>query len=354
MTKLKVLLIEDNLEVRENTAEILELSNYTVITAENGKIGVEKAKIELPDIILCDIMMPELDGYGVLYMLGKDAKTASIPFVFLTAKTDKSDFRKGMSLGADDYLTKPFEELELLNAIETRLGKHAIFKKEFSKDISGLNDFMNTAKSLEDLNELSKDQKVIKYKKKEIIFREGEATNKLYFINKGKVKVYKINNDGKEYITGLFKEGDFLGYMAMLKDKGYNEYAETLEETELAIIPKDDFLALILNNKDISNKFIKMLTNSIDDKESQLLKLAYDTVRMRIADALILLKDRFEKESESEFGISISRDDLAKIAGTAKETTIRALSDFKSEGLIAIDGRNIKILDSEKLKNLEY
>ena len=120
---IKVLIIEDNADVRENTAELLELSNYDVATAENGKIGVEIAKKILPDIIVCDIMMPELDGYEVLEALNKNSETASIPFIFLTAKTEKTDMRKGMNLGADDYLTKPFSENELLEAIESRLKK---------------------------------------------------------------------------------------------------------------------------------------------------------------------------------------------------------------------------------------
>ena len=128
----KILLIEDNLEMRENTAEILELANYEVVTAENGKVGVEKAKAELPDLIICDIMMPELDGYGVLYYLGKDPKTAAIPFIFLTAKAELSEMRKGMNLGADDYLTKPYEEMELLNAIESRIKKSDAVKKEYN------------------------------------------------------------------------------------------------------------------------------------------------------------------------------------------------------------------------------
>src|SRR4051812_20977154 len=103
----KILLIEDNAGIRENTSEILSLANYSVITAENGKVGVELAQRERPDLIICDIMMPELDGYGVLHILGKKDDTASIPFIFLTAKTEKTDIRKGMNLGADDYLTKP-------------------------------------------------------------------------------------------------------------------------------------------------------------------------------------------------------------------------------------------------------
>jgi CRP/FNR family transcriptional regulator, cyclic AMP receptor protein len=111
-----ILLIEDNLEVRENTAEILELANYRVLTAENGKIGVEKALEEQPDLIICDIMMPVLDGYGVLHLLNKNEHLSNIPFIFLTAKAERLDFRKGMEMGADDYITKPFTDIELLNS----------------------------------------------------------------------------------------------------------------------------------------------------------------------------------------------------------------------------------------------
>ena len=123
----KILIIEDNPDVRENTAEILELSNYEVVTAENGKEGVKAASEELPDLIICDVMMPELDGFGVLRILSQNPVTATIPFIFLTARTEKSDFRKGMSLGADDYITKPFDDVDLLNAIEIRLKKHEKF-----------------------------------------------------------------------------------------------------------------------------------------------------------------------------------------------------------------------------------
>src|SRR5687768_16248903 len=127
----KILLIEDNKEIRENTSEILELANYKVTTASNGKEGVEKTQKERPDLIICDIMMPLLDGYGVLHLLSKNEETASIPLIFLTAKADRSDFRKGMEMGADDYLTKPFDEIELLNAIESRLKKSELMKKDF-------------------------------------------------------------------------------------------------------------------------------------------------------------------------------------------------------------------------------
>ncbi|MEO7045074.1 MAG: response regulator, partial [Ferruginibacter sp.] len=104
----KILLIDDNDDIRNNTAEILEISNYDVVTAENGIIGVQKAIEHKPDLIICDIMMPELDGYGVLHAVHKNEAIKNTPFIFLTAKTERTDFRKGMELGADDYITKPF------------------------------------------------------------------------------------------------------------------------------------------------------------------------------------------------------------------------------------------------------
>jgi DNA-binding response OmpR family regulator len=117
----KILLVEDNNEIRENTAEILELAGYHVATAANGKEGFEMAVKETPDLIVCDIMMPVLDGYGLLHLINKNETLKTIPFIFLTAKTERSDFRKGMEMGADDYLTKPFTDIELLNAVESRL-----------------------------------------------------------------------------------------------------------------------------------------------------------------------------------------------------------------------------------------
>ncbi len=213
----KILLIEDNQDVRENVAEILELANYKVITAVNGKIGVDLAKKECPDLIICDVMMPELDGFGVLHVLSKSTDTASIPFIFLTAKAEKNDMRKGMNLGADDYLTKPFDDVELLDAVEIRLKKSMLLKEEFQKDAAGLDDFMNKAKGLKELENLlgdvTKNQLI---PKKHNIYSAGSHPSFLYFITKGKVKTFKTDKLGNEFITGLHKQGDFLGYIDLL------------------------------------------------------------------------------------------------------------------------------------------
>lgn len=199
----KILLIEDNQDIRETTADILMLADFEVQTAENGKVGVTKAKSFHPDIIVCDIMMPELDGYGVLHILSKNPETNHIPFIFLTAKSEKDDLRKGMNLGADDYLTKPFEEADLLDAIEIRLKKNERLRQEFSKNVQGINQFFEEVSQYNDVKELSKDRQVELYAKKSELFREGRYAKRLYFIESGKVKTFKTTEDGKEFITGF-------------------------------------------------------------------------------------------------------------------------------------------------------
>jgi DNA-binding NarL/FixJ family response regulator len=117
----KILVIEDEPEMRRNLATILKLEKFNVVQAENGRVGLETARRELPDVILCDVMMPEMDGHAVLQALRDDPKTVTTPFIFLTAKGEKQDLRSGMNLGADDYLTKPVAKAELLSAISARL-----------------------------------------------------------------------------------------------------------------------------------------------------------------------------------------------------------------------------------------
>lgn len=347
-----ILLIEDNPDMRENTTEILELAHYNVVTAENGKKGIKLAQEQQPDLIICDIMMPELDGYGVLHLLSKESETASIPFIFLTAKAEKTDYRKGMTLGADDYLTKPYDDVELLSAVETRLRKNDLLKNEYSRTEEGLNQFLNEVKSFESLKKLSENKKTKLYKKREIIYSEGSYPNAVYFLKNGKIKNSKTNEFGKEYIVELHKPGDFFGYLDLLENTPYQESAVALQDSEIVIIPKDEFNSLLYNNRDVATKFIKMLSNEVREREERLLKLAYNSVRKRVAEALIMLANRYQEDKSKPFAIAITREDLASIVGTATETVIRTLSDFKDEHLIEMKGSLITVLDYDKLARM--
>ena len=348
----KILLIEDNDNIRNNTAEILELSNYKVIVAENGKIGVEKAIKHTPDLIICDIMMPLLDGYGVLHAVHKNDAIKNTPFIFLTAKTERGDFRKGMELGADDFITKPFNGTELLNAVDSRLKKLDLLKQELSPGLEGLHYLLQASLGKNVLESLTEDRNINKHKKKQTVYSEGNHPNRLYFVLKGKVKTYKTNEDGKELVTDLFSPGDFLGYIALLEGTVYKDTAAALEETELAVIPKEDFEELVNNNKEVAQKFIRLLAKNVSAKENQLLGFAYNSLRKKVAETLILLQKKYKRTQEEEFVIDISRESLANIAGTATESLIRTLSDFRSEKLIDIKDGNIFIINQDKLEHL--
>jgi CRP-like cAMP-binding protein len=346
----KVLLIEDNQDVRETTADILELSGYEVTAVESGRAGVEAALNQTPDLIICDIMMPGLDGYGVLHILSKRHETAGIPFIFLTAKSEKTDIRKGMNLGADDYLTKPFEESELLDAVATRLRKSNQLRQEYAPDSDGLDQFFQEARTFTDLKDLSAERKLKTYQKKSDLFREGDVGQWLYFINQGQVKTYKTSEDGKELVTGMLGSGDFLGYMALLDDeRKHSETATALEATEVSLIPPDDFFRLLYGNREVAGKFIKMLSHHLVEREEQLLRIAYHSVRQRVAAVLLRLVET-QEENEKHPVITLTQRDLAGLAGTVKETVTRTLADFKDEGLIDIDRMRVVILNKQGLQ----
>lgn len=347
----KILLIEDNLEMAENISSILQLAHYEVIHAPNGKVGVDLAQQKHPDLILCDIMMPELDGYGVVHILNKDPETAHVPFIFLTSKSDKSDFRTGMNLGADDYITKPFDGIDLLKVVEMRLKKNELLKSNFSNTARDVNAFFNKTRELKDFQKLSANRPVRNYKKKDLIFMEGQTPNDLYFLEKGRVKTYKVNYDGKELITGMHGEGDFLGFVPLLEEKPYNENAEVLEDARIAVIPKSDFLTLIYSSKDVARMFIKLLSNNLEEMENRLMDIAYQSVRQRVANALLKMDAAFSDENTKGI-ISITRRDISNIVGTATESLNRTLSDFKDEGLISISGEGIKVINKAKLQKL--
>jgi CRP-like cAMP-binding protein len=187
---------------------------------------------------------------------------------------------------------------------------------------------------------------VNKYKKKEVIYAEGNHPVQLFYIKKGIVKTYKCNSEGKELITGIYGEGEYLGYVALLEETVYKDIAVAVEYAELAVIPKDEFEGLMETDWQVARKFINLLAKDITDKEQLLLGLAYNSLRKKVAEALILLSRKY-KDS-----IKISRDNLAAIAGTATESLIRTLGEFRQEKLIDISEGYITIINEGKLRTM--
>ncbi|GGK18077.1 hypothetical protein GCM10007962_10330 [Yeosuana aromativorans] len=348
-----VLLIEDDRALRENTTEILELANYKVIAASNGLLGVSMAEKHLPDIILSDIMMPELDGYEVFEKLSKNKKTKYIPFVFLSVKSQNQDIRKGMNLGADDYITKPFTEEDLLSVIEKRLAK--AYKMDepktnsivleaipYDAEIKTLNDLKNYFDDYGALFEFNKD---------DIIYREGEHSNYIYLIDHGAVKTYKIDEQGKELATALFKEDDLFGFTSFIHNVPFKETAKAIDHTRLFGVSTIEFKNILNSNHKVVLELIELLAENVATLKEQLLQMAYGSVNKKTATTILNFAEKLNYKAGDT--IKISRSDLASIAGIASETFIRALTIFKNQGIVKADGKDFKIMDFERLKKIK-
>jgi CRP-like cAMP-binding protein len=258
-----------------------------------------------------------------------------------------------MEMGADDYITKPFEDIELLNAVEIRLKKSQILEQNYTSTPQGLTQFLKDVKSTGLIQKLSEQYAVENYDKKQMLYQEGKRPRFLYYLMKGKVKAYKSHEDGKEYITNLYSDGDFIGYTALIEDTNYDDSATILEDAEIMMIPKDDFLQMVYSDISIASKFIHIITQNVREKEERLLNLAYSSLRKRVAKALVDIVEKFNLKEQTS-PIEISREDIAQYVGTATESLIRTLSDFKAEKHIDIKSGKIIVNNLEKLKNLLY
>ena len=343
------MVIEDNDAIRGNVVEILELAGYIVNSANNGKDGVEQIFSHIPDLILCDIMMPELDGYGVLHLVTKNAKTNHIPFIFLTAKTEHIDVRKGMEMGADDYLTKPFDHFELLNAVESRLKKKEQQHQFYSKALDHLTSLISKVDGLSELAKIIKERTTRVFKKHQVIYYEGDASSGLYLVISGRIKVIKLAEDGRELMTSMYGSDDYLGINAALSGDNYSDTATAIEESALCYIPKNQLNSLIDQYPEVGREFIKVLAKDIKEKEELLVQLTYHSVRKKMAEALL----RLYRAGNETGTFRIAREDLAAMSGMAIETVSRTLADFKAEGLIDKNSGSLMILDVDRLSRMK-
>lgn len=346
----KVLLIEDNEDIRENVQEILELSGYEVFTAGNGNDGVALAGQCIPDIILCDIMMPGLDGYGVLESVSRNSDIESVPFIFLTAKAERPDIRRGMELGADDYITKPFTHAELVGAIESRLKRKQAHMLFYGKSAQELGQVMGKKGGWQELRELMEERGGRKFKKNQYIHYEGDRATGIYHIISGSVKTLKLTENGREMITGIHKTDDYLDLNIILSQDTYDDTAVALEDTTLSFLPIEQLDKMLYLYPDVGAQFVKMLAGNIRERELRLMEIAYFSVRKRVADSLLRLG---EKQSPDGNLVKVSREDLASLSGTSPETVSRTITDFRSDGLVEKTGNTIAILNIEKLSRMK-
>jgi CRP/FNR family transcriptional regulator len=185
------------------------------------------------------------------------------------------------------------------------------------------------------------------YKKNQSIFLEGSFPRGVFCLNQGRVKIFKRGDEGKEQIIHIAKTGELIGFRAMFSGEPYNVAAETLEESNICFIEKDEFLSMMDSNPTLRNGIIKELSKELADRADFITNMAQKSVRERLAFALILLMNVYDNEP-----INLSREDMANFVGTATETLIRLLKDFKEEGLIEVQTRKLNVLDSKRLMDI--
>jgi len=188
-----------------------------------------------------------------------------------------------------------------------------------------------------------------------LIFHAGTPPAGLFYLNRGKVKVYKTGEDGKKQIVRLAKNGDILGYRALISGKVYSVTAETLDNTCLCFIPQEVFFEILTSQPEIAIKVMRLLTNDLETAEQMILDLAQRPVRERVALSLLALKQVYGVKTDGQtLDVELSREDIANMVGTATESVIRLLSEFRKDGLIEVSGRKIKVLDEERLLRAAY
>ena len=343
-----ILLIDDDPTIRQVTSSILELSGFSVLEADNGRDGVTLAKSSKVDLIICDVEMPDLDGYGVQKIINSEPLLIHTPFIFLSGKNDISDIRKGMDLGADDYLTKPLSKTDLLNAVDSRLTKARKLKMVNTQKISS----GSIGFTIEDLIDSGKSLTI---EKNQVVYFQGDLPHSLYFLKSGRIKIAKSSSDGKEFVSDILKPGSFFGEQALIDQTAYNEDAFALEESVIIYLPQEKVLNLLHQDPFASFDFLKLINEKLKENENRLVSMAYDSVKKRTADVLLGLEGKFKNHDlEQRVEIKISRDDLAALVGTASESVIRVLRDLKNEDILEVKGRTIQIKNIEKLRNQYY
>lgn len=339
-----ILIIEDNLEVRENLAEILDLYGYRTLTAANGLEGAKLAIEHQPDLILCDVMMPELDGFGVLDLLSKNQRTTAIPFVFLTARNEAEDIRRGMNLGADDYITKPFYKDELLQVVRTRL------RKAFQRATPGAPAYLsNPGRGMHILEQaFATDGSRRTYDRGQALVCEGDHPHYLYRVVSGHVHLIRAHEYGRDYIIAELGPGEVFGIPSVLERRPLHYTVRASGGgCECQLLPAATLLALINTDRAVTEALMHLLAGRIVLRGEQLVNQAYDSVRRRTALVLCDLRERYGNEP-----ILLSREELAQMVGSTKESVIRALADFKREELLHTEGRAIRIVAPAALRSL--
>lgn len=339
----RALLIESDAGERKRIKEILELGGYKVESAKQGTEGLRKAEIIKPDIIICRISLKGGDGFSILYSIRQDINLAEIPFIMIADTRERSDRRRAMEMGSDDFIIHPFSEPELLKSIENQIERYNLLKNKFSsKDDREIKQRYHEEPWV---RVLIQNRKIQHYKEGDQIYRNGNNPAYVYYILEGQVKLFNLNEKGKELITEIVVSGEFFGYEPVMANCEYTQNSMALANSKILRISADEFQSILQGDSSLANGLLKVISSGVLEKEKDMLSLAYASVKDRIALRLVYLSKKFDSNK-----IQISRKDLASLSGTSMETAVRILSEYKKLGFIDEDEQSIILKDVTAFK----
>jgi CRP/FNR family cyclic AMP-dependent transcriptional regulator len=343
----KILIIEDDEAFLKNAIEILELSSYEVAGCRDGKTGVRKAGEWNPDMILCDIMIPHLDGFGVLQAIRNSENLRNVLFIFITGRPDQDYYRKGMELGADDFLSKPFSATDLIKAVETRFKRH-----ELTNSTNNLSGIITTDDFSKTLELFLKKFPEVPVRKGAPLFESGQIPRFICYMRSGLIRRTKTDYAGKELTSALHTEGDFIGLVEFLNGTVYKESATALMDSYINLIPVAEFFTALQEQPGLCSHILRQLAIHAGIHQELLINLAWQDMRGKVAFALIRLHRISEKMGSPDFTIKQSRQVIASLAGVAKESAIRVIIEFIEAGFMESTPDGFIIKDLKKLQNL--
>jgi CRP-like cAMP-binding protein len=305
-------------------------------------------KVSNSNQVLCNIKMPDQRNRNAVLTFESIPEMVGIPFIFLTPRTGKYNFRKTKEDSINDYQSAGVNET-YNQALKETCQNNRVLKKAFTTNPEGFNFFLTLSKLKNNSSFLSDPKIYKKVFKKNMLFLEGESSNFLYFLVSGKIKLFKLNEYGKEFILDICKEGDFIGYSGLCGDTYHAESAMALENSEVILINKNDFSQLLSSCSEIAKSFINRLSKNLADKELRMMKLAYYPARKRLAEAIVFLAKIYQNEPTIVF----EREIMSSLSGLASESISRLISEFKEEGLLERDNGVIKITNLTALEAIQ-
>ena len=343
-----ILVIDDVQDVRENVAELLELSGHHVLQAEDGYAGIRMAKQHGPDLIVCDIMMPGIDGYGVAEILARHRSTQHIPLIYLTAKAESIDFKKGLQKGAVDYITKPFEGHELVESVALRLKQISASKPRDASDTGWKNwvEYLYTDAPV-DLVGTPYDR--LELPSEKVLFAQKEQANHVYFIRSGAIRWEYMDALGRSFCFNLSRGGDFVGWTFDFQEGSHAYTAIAVTPCELVRIPMVQVQELLLSQPGMALTWGEIELEQQAKLMTTTAGLLFGTARQNLARVLL----SFAEWDGNHWVLDLPREILAKSTGLAYETVIRLISQFKADGLLVTKGRRISLLDRNGILKLQ-